>query len=114
MQKTILLPALALTALAGFVVVFVRADTPSDNIPEFFFTRLAYSGNCSRGFGRLVPNNFRCPEFGGGNCFPQQGVGLSMDSPGADCKYTGGIQRLTNLRGYPNTNMIRITDPDLF
>src|SRR5215510_5584513 len=114
MQKTILLPALALTALAGFVVMFVRADTPSDNIPEFFFTRLAYSENGSRGFGRFVPRNFRCPEFGGGNFFPQQGVGWSMDSPGADCKYMGGIQRLTNLRVFPNPNMLRITDPDLF
>jgi hypothetical protein len=37
-----------------------------------------------------------------------------MDSPGADCKYMGGIQRLTNLHVYPNPNMIRITDPDLF
>jgi hypothetical protein len=114
MQKTLVLLALALSALAGFVAIFVLADTPSDNIPEFFFTRLAYSENGSRGFGRFVPKNFRCPEFGGGNFFPQQGVGWSMDSPGADCKYMGGIQRLTNLHVYPNPNMIRITDPDLF
>src|SRR5204863_508987 len=89
-------------------------DTTSDTNAEYFFTRLAYSENGYRGFGRFVPKNFRCPEFGGGNYFPQQGLGWSMDSPGADCKYMGGIQRLTNLRVYPNPNMIRITDPDLF
>ena len=37
-----------------------------------------------------------------------------MGIPGADCKYIGGIQRLTNLRVFPNPNMIRITDPALF
>src|SRR5207244_7028708 len=29
--------------------------------------------------------------------------------PISDCKYMGGIQRLTNLRVFPNPNMIRIT-----
>src|SRR5438552_16573477 len=64
--------------------------------------------------GRFVSKNFRCPEFGGGNFFPPQGLGWSMDSPGDDCKYMGSIQRLTNLRVFPNPNFIRITDPDLF
>ena len=96
------------------VDIFLSADRPPDNTAEFYFTRLAYSENGTRGFGRFVPKNFRCPEFGGGNFFPPQGLGWSMDSPGADCKYMGGIQRLTNLHVYPNPNMIRITDPDLF
>jgi hypothetical protein len=114
MRKRIILPAFTLTAIAAFVVIFAVADSPTDDNPEFFFTRLAYSENGSRGWGRFVPKNFRCPEFGGGNFFPPQGLGWSMDSPGADCKYMGGIQRLTNLRVFPNPNMIRITDPDLF
>jgi len=107
------LTAAILIALAGSVGWFVLADEPEDNV-EFFFTRLAYSENGARGFGRFVSRNYRCPEFGGGNFFPQQGTGWSMDSPGADCKFMGGIQRLTNLQVFPNPNMIRITDPELF
>jgi hypothetical protein len=114
MKKAKVLLALALIVVGSLVAAHVIADTPPDPDPEFFFTRLAYSENGYRGWGRFVPKNFRCPEFGGGNFFPAQGVGWSMDSPGADCKYMGGIQRLTNLKVYPNPNMIRITDPDLF
>src|SRR5215471_14402425 len=110
MKRIVVLLALAIIVAAGFVKVFLLAGTPSpDNSAEFFFTRLAYSENGSRGWGRFVPRDFRCPEFGGGNFFPTQGLGWSMDSPGADCKYMGGIQRLTNLRVFPNPNMIRIT-----
>ena len=103
MKRSVVLLLILVTA-AGFVDMFVKADSP-DPDPEFYFTRLAYTENGSRGWGRFVPKDFRCPEFGGG---------WSMDSPGADCKYMGGIHRLTGLRVYPNPNMIRITDPDLF
>ena len=109
MKRTIVLSLLSLTVAGIFVGVFVIADNNHDDPPEFYFTRLAYTENGSRGWGRFVPKNFRCPEFGGGNFFPAQGTGWSMDSPGADCKYMGGIQRLTNLRVFPNPNMIRIT-----
>jgi hypothetical protein len=114
MKRSIVLLALAAVVAVGFAAMFLQGDTPSDNNVEFFFTRLAYRENGSRGWGRFVPKNYRCPEFGGGNFFPPQGMGWSMDSPGADCKYMGGIQRLTNLRVFPNPNFIRITDPDLF
>src|SRR5262249_54209257 len=110
MKKSLLLSVFGLILITGRVGFLGSDALPSDQNSEFFFTRLAYSENGSRGWGRFVPKNFRCPEFGGGNFFPQQGLGWSMDSPGADCKYMGGIQRLTNLRVYPNPNMIRITD----
>jgi hypothetical protein len=115
MKRTIVLIVFGLGLTAFLVALFARAaDAPVDPNPEFYFTRLAYTENGSRGWGRFVPKNYRCPEFGGGNFFPPQGLGWSMDSPGADCKYMGGIQRLTNLRVFPNPNFTRITDPDLF
>src|SRR5256885_8049464 len=114
MKRSIVLLALVVIVAVGFAAMFLQGDTPSDNNVEFFFTRLAYTENGSRGWGRFVPKNYRCPEFGGGKSFPPQGNGWSMDSPGADCKYMGGIQRLTNLRVFPNPNFIRITDRDLF
>src|SRR2546422_124500 len=109
MKRSIILSTLALIVIVSFVGLFIVADTRSDQNVEFYFTRLAYTENGSRGWGRFVPKNYRCPEFGGGKFFPPQGNGWSMDSPGADCKYMGGIQRLTNLRVFPNPNFIRIT-----
>jgi len=90
----------------------VWADGPDDP-PEFFFTRLAYSENPTgccrhrggfRGFGGRgsltmpIPPQFVCPEFGGRNFFPRQGWGWGTDYPGGDCKFMGGIHRLTGMR----------------
>src|SRR5690349_24244932 len=114
LKRTVVLFLLVLSLSAVFFVVFAGANLPVDDNPEFYFTRLAYSENGSRGWGRFVSPDFRCPEFGGGNFFPPQGLGWSMDSPGADCKYMGGVHRLTGLPVYPNPHMMRIMDPELF
>jgi hypothetical protein len=77
--------------------------TSQDEAPEFFFTRIAYSEDGSRGFGRFL-----------GNRYPPQGMGWSMDSPGADCKFMGGVHRLTGLNVFPNPNMVELSDDSLF
>ena len=87
---------------------------PADGAPEFYFTRIAYTEDGYRGFGRFLGNRYVCPEFGGGNFFPPQGLGWSMDSPGADCKFMGGVHRLTGLNVFPNPNMVELTDEELF
>src|SRR5438552_3297733 len=104
----------------------VLADGPADP-PEFFFTRLAYNENPTgccrhnyRGFGRFriptmpIPPQYECPEFGGKNFFPPQGWGWGTDYPGGDCKFMGGIHRLTGMRVSPNPNILAPMDPDLF
>lgn len=106
----------------------VWADGPDDP-PEFSFTRLAYSENPTgccrhrggfRGFGGRgsptmpIPPQFVCPEFGGRNFFPRQGWGWGTDYPGGDCKFMGGIHRLTGMRVAPNPHVIGVMDPDLF
>jgi hypothetical protein len=113
MSRTALFLIILLLALSSGLTAMVTANT-ADEAPEFFFTRLAYTENGDRGFGRFVSSNYRCPEFGGGGFFPPQGTGWSMDSPGADCKFMGGIHRLTGLAVYPNPNMIEILDDSLF
>src|SRR5438552_15109889 len=103
----------------------VLADGPADP-PEFFFTRLAYNENPTgccrhnyRGFGRFriptmpIPPQYECPEFGGKNFFPPQGWGWGTDYPGGDCKFMGGIHRLTGMRVSSNPNIIAPMDPDL-
>jgi hypothetical protein len=94
-------------------------DLPADH-PEFHFTRLIYTEGGLRGgfrgFGMTMPKPrpYTCPEFGGRNFFPRQGWGWGTDYPGADCKFMGGIHRLTGMRVDPNPNVIAIMDDDLF
>ena len=57
---------------------------------------------------------FVCPEFGGGSFFPRQGWGWATDYPGGDCKFMGGIHRLTGIRVHPHPNVVGILDKELF
>ena len=87
----------------------------ADQVPEFYFTRLIYSENGWRGRGAMPkPPRFTCPEFGGGARFPRAGGGWATDYPSADCKFMGGVHRLTGVRVHPDPNVIEIMDPDLF
>ena len=128
MRKTLLFSVLFFVGAGCFLCLSaVLADGPSDP-PEFYFTRLAYSENPTgccrhrggfRGFGLRsltmpIPPQFVCPEFGGGNFFPRQGWGWGTDYPGGDCKFMGGIHRLTGMRVAPNPNVVRVMDPELF
>jgi hypothetical protein len=109
-----------LCIVLGVAVCFAAlADSPSDEAPEFYFTRLIYRQNpilhgFFRPFTMANPGPYRCPEFGGRNFFPPQGWGWATDSPGADCKLMGAIHRLTGQHVYPNPNYIQIMDPQLF
>ena len=96
----------------------VPVDSP-DESPTFYFTRLVYTQNpySRRGrAGTMAPPSiqFRCPEFGGGKFFPQQGWGWATDYPGGDCKFMGAIHRLTGIRVHPDPNVMEILDKDLY
>src|SRR5437867_2216921 len=120
--------ALLIAAAAGIPLISLSAVMPESSTPdnpEFYFTRLLYLENGMRnrgggrfgGFGRGTmpkPAPYHCPEFGGGNFFPPQGWGWATDYPGADCKYMGGIHRLTGLPVYTHPNIIDIMDSELF
>ena len=112
-----------LCAFLIFLAVLSAAfAADKDDPPEFYFTRLVYTQNSAargRGFGSgyTMPKpeeQFVCPEFGGRTFFPPQGWGWATDYPGADCKFMGGIHRLTGMRVDPNPNVIGIMDHDLF
>ncbi len=113
MNRIAVLVLVLLVASSCLLTALAKANIP-DSAPQFYFTRLAYTEDGSHGFGRSVGPDYRCPEFGGGNFFPRQGTGWSMDSPGADCKFMGGVHRLTGLDVWPNPNMIEILDDAIF
>jgi uncharacterized protein DUF4159 len=111
--------------IAAVVVPFLALaavfDNDNENNPEFYFTRLRYRENGMRsrgffGFGGTMakPTGYRCPEFGGSGFFPQQGSGWATDYPGGDCKFMGGVHRLTGLPVYPHPNVVDIFEPALF
>jgi len=93
MRKIVVIAVLVLAAAGGTSLLMAVQGKPDDS-PEYFFTRLAYTQNGDRGYGRRVAPGFVCPEFGGGNFFPIQSNGWGMDYPGADCKF-----RLNVFRG---------------
>jgi hypothetical protein len=122
-MKVKLITALLLLAAAGapFFTSSAEFDDANDDNAEFYFTRLRYRENGTRGRGFLgmggtmpKPAPFRCPEFGGGNFFPRQGSGWGTDYPGGDCKFMGGVHRLTGLPVYPHPNVVDIMEPELF
>jgi len=93
-----------------------RPDLQADATAEFYFTRLVYTENGWRRRRTMMKPGFEypCPEFGGGRFFPPQGWGWATDFPGADCKFMGGVHRLTGVRVHPNPNVMAILDPNLF
>jgi hypothetical protein len=128
-KAIIRLALLAITLSGGFWAYREVFAEFSKDLPEFYFTRLAYTerpdGCCRHRGGRFggfgfarptmpIPPPFECPEFGGKNFFPPQGWGWGTDYPGGDCKFMGGIHRLTGMRVSPNPNVIGIQDPKLF
>jgi Domain of unknown function (DUF4159) len=105
-----------LGVLSFLAIPAVVAQESTQQVYEFYFTRLMYTQNGYYGRGPTEgnPGLYRCPEFGGGNFFPPQGHGWLTDSPGADCKLMGAIHRMTGQSVYPNPNYMEIMNPDLF
>lgn len=115
---------LALVLLGILAVLPVLGDTPpSDVPPEFYFTRLIYSGGGFGGFGGFGGRNdglsgtserlcstLAAGEGGGG------GRGAwATDYPASDCKFMWGVERLTGIRVYDRSpHSVAIMDPELF
>jgi hypothetical protein len=123
MRANVVIALVLLVAVAEipFIAISAGFDDHDSGNYEFYFTRLRYRENGMRGRGFFgmggtmpKPQAYRCPEFGGGNFFPPQGWGWGTDYPGGDCKFMGGIHRLTGLPVYPHPNVVDIMDPELF
>ena len=103
---------------AGSVVIalFVlpgMAQSESETVPEFFFTRLVY-GN-GRGTPQVPVLDFRCKDLAPGEGGTRMGGGWGTDFPASDCKFMWGVERLTNIRVYDKTpNLVTALDEDLF
>jgi hypothetical protein len=95
-----------------------QADGPSDEPPEFYFTRLMYSGGRGGrfgGFGFGAGGERECATLREGEGGGGGGGAWATDYPASDCKFMWGVERLTNIRVYDKSpHSITIMDPELF
>jgi hypothetical protein len=108
--------------LAGlFATAFVlplMANTESDSNPEFYFTRLIYSGGRGNFYGRNSPkigSERTCESLARGEGGGGGGGTWATDYPASDCKFMWGVERLSGVRVYDKTpHSVAIMDPDIF
>src|SRR5881296_2488219 len=109
--------ALSLVSFIATVLSGAWADVaPLDSQPEFFYTRVIYSGVGRGGFGfRSRPEpltNFKCSDLARGE--GGFGGGWITDYPAADCKFMWGVERLTGISVYREApHPMELMDPNL-
>src|SRR5687768_15320955 len=111
-------------AIFAFILLVLpgMADSPSDAPPEFYFTRLIYSGGRGGRFGgfggssSVALRERECATLREGEGGSGNGLGTwATDYPASDCKYMWGVERLTNIRVYDRSpHSVAIMDPLLF
>jgi uncharacterized protein DUF4159 len=117
------LRAAVLLCLCVVVMSAVSEAPKSTEQPEFYFTRLMYHDVYGRGgpgsgsppAGGCVGGAIASGGIGNGGFGRGFGGGAWMtDTWNADCKYTWGIKRMTNVRVSPDPHPVPIMDPELF
>jgi hypothetical protein len=118
-MKTALSVLLASLLVAAFVLPSL-ADSGSDSYPEFYFTRLIYSGGRSFYSGGDSPKlgtERTCESLASGEGGTgSRGLGSwATDYPASDCKFMWGVERLSSVRVYDKTpHSVAIMDPEIF
>src|SRR5256886_7668237 len=94
-------------------------DGPPGGEPEYYYTRVMYSGvgTPERGGpfpGRFPPlRDFKCSDLERGE--GGMGGGWRTDYPASDCKFIWGVERLTSIKAYADTpHPMELTDPRIF
>jgi hypothetical protein len=117
-MKTASVAALLVILASAVLAMPAPPDPSSDVPPEFYFTRMIYSGGRGFYFGDSSPRlgqertcaSLEAGEGGGGG-----GGSWATDYPASDCKFMWGVERLTGVRVYDRTpHSIAIMDPELF
>jgi len=113
----------ALTVLlAGlFATAFVLPSLAesSESHPEFYFTRLIYSGGRGGFYSAQSSPKFgterSCESLARGEGGGGGGGSWATDYPASDCKFMWGVERLSGVRVYDRTpHSVAIMDPEVF
>jgi len=113
------LTVLLASLLAAAFVLPALADTGSDSYPEFYFTRLIYSGGRGGFFSTTsspkLGTERTCESLARGEGGGGGGGSWATDYPASDCKFMWGVERLSLIRVYDRTpHSVAIMDPELF
>jgi Domain of unknown function (DUF4159) len=112
-------------ALCGVFVIVVLlsggfAGTPPPGTePEYYYTRVMYTGVGTPERGGPVPIRYRPdPDFKCSDLSPGEGGGgggWRTDYPASDCKFIWGVERLTNVAAYREApHPMELMDPRIF
>jgi hypothetical protein len=112
------LTVLLVGLLATTFVLPSLADSAESN-PEFYFTRLIYSGGRGRYFSAesspKLGTERSCDSLERGEGGGGGGGSWATDYPASDCKFMWGVERLSGVRVYDLTpHSVAIMDPELF
>jgi Domain of unknown function (DUF4159) len=112
-------------ALCGVFVIVVllsggfAGTPPSITEPEYYYTRVMYTGVGTPERGGPVPIRYRPdPDFKCSDLSPGEGGGgggWRTDYPASDCKFIWGVERLTNVAAYREApHPMELMDPRIF
>jgi len=109
-----------LVVLGSAVLALPAAPDPASDVPpEFYFTRMIYSGGRG-GFYRgdsspRLGQERTCASLAAGEGGAGGGGSWATDYPASDCKFMWGVERLSSVRVYDRTpHSVAIMDPELF
>ena len=112
----------SLTLLLLLLPLLSRAhaeDGPGGTEPEYYYTRLIYTGIGTPERGGPAPyryppiQNFKCSDLERGE--GGMGGGWRTDYPASDCKFIWGVERLTNIKAYREApHPMSLADPRIF
>src|SRR5262245_1905182 len=112
----------ALSVLFFIVVLLCGAWAdvpPQDNQPEYYYTRVMYTGNGTPERGgpvrskRAPDRDFECDDLERGQ--GGYGGGWVTDYPASDCKFMWGVERLTGISVYRRApHPMNLMDPEIF
>jgi hypothetical protein len=97
-----------------------KADgTPPGTEPEYYYTRVMYSGVGTPERGGPIPGryppleNFKCADLERGE--GGLGGGWRTDYPASDCKFMWGVERLTKINAYREApHPMLLMDPNIW
>ncbi len=118
-NPNIMKTALSALFLTGILLSGASANTPPGTEPEYYYTRVMYTGVGTPERGGPIParyqplRDFKCSDLERGE--GGLGGGWRTDYPASDCKFMWGVERLTGIKAYREApHPMALMDPRIF
>ena len=118
-NPNIMKTALSVLLLTVLLLSGASANTPPGTEPEYYYTRVMYTGVGTPERGGPIParyqplRDFKCSDLERGE--GGLGGGWRTDYPASDCKFMWGVERLTGIKAYREApHPMALMDPRIF